>query len=297
MSKLKKVIIILMMFIMGINIVNAKTLDCSTTLKLGSKNTSVTTLQSMLNDTMSCGLTVDGIFGSKTKTCVLAFQKKYGLTQDGIVGSKTCSKINSLSTSTSVESSNNVVITADTLNVRSDAGTTYSKVTTVKLGDVLSILGTKTVNGVVWYKIKTNGKTGYISGEYAKKNCILVDIASQKLTYYKNGKIVLDTSVVTGTLGKHDTPKGHYTLNVANKVKGKTLRGTNDDGSTYASYVNYWMPFITSRGIGFHDASWRSNFGGKIYQSSGSHGCINMPTEAAASLYSLTTSNTDVVVA
>ena len=37
--------------------------------------------------------------------------------------------------------------------------------------------------------------------------------------------------------------------------------------------------------IGMHDASWRSSFGGTIYQGNGSHGCINMPGWAAQSLY------------
>ena len=29
--------------------------------------------------------------------------------------------------------------------------------------------------------------------------------------------------------------------------------------------------------IGIHDASWRDTFGGTIYKTSGSHGCINVP--------------------
>ena len=36
---------------------------------------------------------------------------------------------------------------------------------------------------------------------------------------------------------------------------------------------------------GFHDASWRSKFGGTIYQYSGSHGCINLPVDKAKLLY------------
>ena len=43
------------------------------------------------------------------------------------------------------------------------------------------------------------------------------------------------------------------------------------------------MPF--NGGIGFHDASWRSKFGGTIYQYSGSHGCINLPVDKAKLLY------------
>ena len=43
------------------------------------------------------------------------------------------------------------------------------------------------------------------------------------------------------------------------------------------------MPF--NGGIGMHDASWRKKFGGTIYQKSGSHGCINMPYDAAKTVY------------
>ena len=47
--------------------------------------------------------------------------------------------------------------------------------------------------------------------------------------------------------------------------------------------VGYWMPF--NGGIGFHDASWRSEFGGTIYKTNGSHGCVNLPKEAAKQIF------------
>ena len=34
-----------------------------------------------------------------------------------------------------------------------------------------------------------------------------------------------------------------------------------------------------------HDADWRSSFGGEIYKTNGSHGCINLPPAKAAVLY------------
>ena len=51
----------------------------------------------------------------------------------------------------------------------------------------------------------------------------------------------------------------------------------------YETKVTYWMPF--NGGIGLHDANWRSSFGGNIYQTNGSHGCINLPTAAAKEIY------------
>ena len=38
-----------------------------------------------------------------------------------------------------------------------------------------------------------------------------------------------------------------------------TLKGKNDDGSNYSSFVNYWMPFTKDLSIGMHDASWRDS--------------------------------------
>ena len=62
----------------------------------------------------------------------------------------------------------------------------------------------------------------------------------------------------------------------------------------YETQVTYWMPF--NGGVGFHDASWRSSFGGTIYQYNGSHGCINMPYEKAKTLYNNISTGYYVVV-
>ena len=59
------------------------------TLKQGCSGDDVKQLQETLNKLgFNCG-TVDGIFGSKTKTAVMAFQSAYGLKADGIVGEQT----------------------------------------------------------------------------------------------------------------------------------------------------------------------------------------------------------------
>lgn len=104
-----------------------------------------------------------------------------------------------------------------------------------------------------------------------------VSIADQELWYIKNGKVKLHSNVVTGdpTTG-HATPKGTY------YVEFKT---TNYTFKRYNSHADYWMPIDTSTGVGLHDATWRSNFGGSIYKGNGSHGCINLPHSFAKKLY------------
>jgi len=104
-----------------------------------------------------------------------------------------------------------------------------------------------------------------------------IDLTAQHLWFYKNGSLIVQGDVVTGNVSSnHSTPGGIYSLKY--KEKNAVLRGQG-----YASPVTFWMPF--NGGIGIHDASWRSVFGGKIYKSSGSHGCINSPYYLAKAIF------------
>lgn len=117
------------------------------------------------------------------------------------------------------------------------------------------------------------------TGEYVTYggNYCEVDLTNQMVYVYKNGELVVSSQCVTGCISKgHGTPTGVYSI--FSRDKDRYLRG---DG--YKSWVNFFIPF--NGGIGFHDASWRSTFGGNIYLYSGSHGCINMPYSAAKKLY------------
>ena len=109
-------------------------------------------------------------------------------------------------------------------------------------------------------------------------NYIEVDLDKQVLYLYKDGEMVMNTDVVTGSSysSSRRTPTGVY--KVYNMMRDVTLEG--DD---YESDVSYWMPF--RGGYGLHDAPWRSRFGGSIYTYNGSHGCVNMPVEKARELY------------
>jgi len=111
---------------------------------------------------------------------------------------------------------------------------------------------------------------------------IEIDLSRQHIWFYLNGTLLLDTPCVTGCVNDgNGTPTGVFFL--LNKNRGVYLKGYNNDGSKYSSYVEYWMRF--NQGIGMHDATWRWQFGGQIYLTSGSHGCVNMPKDAAAKTY------------
>ncbi len=122
---------------------------------------------------------------------------------------------------------------------------------------------------------------------------VFVSIPKQHLTYFVDGKVALDCPVVTGNAGNHNTPRGTFYL--IYKSRNLVLRGSNDDGSKYNSYVNYWMDFLGTS-FGLHDATWRSTFGGDIYKGNGSHGCVNMPLASAGELYEMLEPGTPILI-
>ena len=65
-----------------------QTQSLETLSKVGSQGDEVRAIQRKLNQ-LGYGLTVDGIYGSRTRNAVVAFQKANGLAADGIAGPKT----------------------------------------------------------------------------------------------------------------------------------------------------------------------------------------------------------------
>ncbi len=105
-----------------------------------------------------------------------------------------------------------------------------------------------------------------------------IDYTNQRMWYYKDGQLLVETPVVTGNVGAGmASPEGVFCL--VGKQEDAVLTGED-----YKTPVDYWMPFYG--GVGIHDAdTWRTSYGGDIYQWSGSHGCINTPTAQAAVIY------------
>lgn len=106
-----------------------------------------------------------------------------------------------------------------------------------------------------------------------------VDLTHQHLYLYEGGAIIFETDFVSGSMSSTPdcvTPEG---------VFGITYTTTNAvlRGADYETPVSYWMPFYGNYGM--HDATWRSEFGGQIYITNGSHGCVNLPLGSAATIY------------
>ena len=83
---------------------------------------------------------------------------------------ETVSTTESTTASTTATQKKQVVITGNVVNVRSDAGTNYTKLGTAKSGNVFDYIGSKNDSkGAVWYNIQyTSSKKGWVMGSYAK---------------------------------------------------------------------------------------------------------------------------------
>lgn len=108
-----------------------------------------------------------------------------------------------------------------------------------------------------------------------------VNLTAQRIWFYKNGELIVESPIVSGDVSEEtETQTGVFPL--AYKESPSVLTGGNaEDG--WETDVTYWMPFFDGQGL--HDATWRSNFGGSIYQNNGSHGCVNLPFDTAKRIY------------
>lgn len=120
---------------------------------------------------------------------------------------------------------------------------------------------------------KRNGKDD-LMGTY-----IEVSLEQQHLWLYKDGALITETDIVSGKPGKDtETYKGAWPI--AYKKSPHTL---SSDIYGYRVAVTYWMPFVYGQGL--HDLESRSSFGGDIYKTNGSHGCVNLPKDQAKIIY------------
>ena len=126
--------------------------------------------------------------------------------------------------------------------------------------------------------IPTYDTTASLNYVYACGNSVIeISLDDQFMWMYVDDRLVVQTPVVTGCVATwDDTRRGHF--NVYWMEEDLYL-----SGPTWYDHVDYWMPF--DGGIGIHDSSWRSEYGGDIYLEDGSHGCINTPLEAVRTIY------------
>lgn len=132
--------------------------------------------------------------------------------------------------------------------------------------------GESVSRGIIYqYEAASHGENDY-GDSYVE-----VNLSKQHLFFYVNGKQILDSPLVSGNLARgNGTHTGAF--RIAYTQRNAILRGRD-----YATPVSYWMPF--NGGEGLHDANWRGAFGGNIFRTNGSHGCVNLPFRVAKTIF------------
>jgi hypothetical protein len=133
---------------------------------------------------------------------------------------------------------------------------------------------------------------------------ILVSTEDQWAHMYENGREVYNTAVTTGG---PELPTDHGVFHIYEKISPFVFHSPWPPDSPFyypPTPITYWMPF--DGGEGLHDAWWRSNFGpGSNLQPTylgtgnyilGTHGCVNLPQDAAAFVWDWAPLGTTVVV-
>ncbi|MDO4617707.1 MAG: L,D-transpeptidase family protein [Lachnospiraceae bacterium] len=139
-----------------------------------------------------------------------------------------------------------------------------------------------------------------------------ISIDEQTMWLIVDGEVQLETPVVTGgadesqvsnatteflisDFNSRSTPSnGIWTIK--KKQSPHLMKGPMTSYGTYeyTLQVTYWLPFNDQ--VGIHDNYQRVDYGGKIYQTNGSHGCINTPYDAVEEIYNTVEVGTMVVV-
>ena len=128
-------------------------------------------------------------------------------------------------------------VTADVLNVRTGAGTSYKIVGTLKKGKTFTVKGSANdKKGVKWYKLTYSGKTRYVSSKH-------VNIIKYSVTSVTNTK----GTVTSGPLNVRKGPGTGYSK-LGSLSKGKTFTVT---GKTKDINGKVWYRLTYSGKTGF----------------------------------------------
>jgi lipoprotein-anchoring transpeptidase ErfK/SrfK len=117
---------------------------------------------------------------------------------------------------------------------------------------------------------------------------IVVNLSKQWIYAYVNDDMVFDAPVATGRDGM-ETPAGNFAVYA--KIKSQTMRGVTDGEGWVVPNVPNVM--YINGGVAIHGTYWHNLFGTGVRIS---HGCINLPLDAAAWFYDWAPVGTPVLV-
>ena len=272
----------------GDTYINLEDAECYQKPAYTSNSTELTTLLATLNKYIAVTITYD--FGDQYEICDKAYIQDWLEVDDKFQVSLNLEKIR-----TYIDS---IARIHNTYGKTRDFVNHDGKIIEVSGGDYGWLLDRATETTRLAELIK-EGKNVQIEPTYSQTarsrtvndigdSYIEIDLTLQHVWVYKDGNLVVDMDCVTGNSRRgFDTPTGIYQITY--KERDATLKGEN-----YSSAVKYWMPFYYN--VGLHDASWRNSFGGDIYKTSGSHGCVNLPPKIAETIFQNIEKGTPVVV-
>lgn len=111
-----------------------------------------------------------------------------------------------------------------------------------------------------------------------EEKSIVVDLTAQMVTAFEGEKMVFSQRCSSGARGT-ETPKGNFRT----YHKGPSVHMTNQ-GDALENIYNLpgvpWCSFFTGIGNAFHGTYWHNDYGRPR-----SHGCVNLPSDAAKFLY------------
>lgn len=118
-------------------------------------------------------------------------------------------------------------VTANTLNARSGAGTTYKKVATLKKGFTFTVTGSKNVSGTTWYSFVYNGSTAWASGKYLSVSSSATSPSTAKTTKKTTAKTAEKTTKATvpSVSGKGLSDKYGEIVNISSALKVRNGAG------------------------------------------------------------------------
>jgi lipoprotein-anchoring transpeptidase ErfK/SrfK len=195
-----------------------------------------------------------------------------------------------------------VVAGADGVNVRSGPGTDFAKIGLLSPGTEATVIG----RHGDWWQIEYAGAPAWVASwvvaalnvdsvpevaapptpvpaipeeiappveaaEIDEARWIDVNLSEQTLTAYEKG-VPVRTTLVSSGLPQTPTPTGQFRIWI--KLRYDDMAGAD----YYIEDVPYVMYF--HEGYGLHGVTWHGNFGHPM-----SHGCVNLPTEAAEWLF------------
>lgn len=200
------------------------------------------------------------------------------------------------------------------VNMRSGPGTTYPSILKLRQGMVLRVSGIVNTAAGSWYQLDpgegvryperitsawyvstdlVKPYTGLDEGELNKNTAtttkyIVVSVETQMLFAYDGDTLFMSVPISTGL---SDTPTPHGRFTVFKKTPSRYMQGPIP-GLSDQSYDLPGVPwdlYFTQDGAVIHGAYWHNHFGEPW-----SHGCVNLPLDAARQLYDWTPLGTPV---